>query len=320
MLRIGREIKQAKLVASSMTGLMKIGRPDLAMKRQIEILSTDSGAETAIAAADKSGLDLTDPAHSLALRALIAQLASLDRHDEAQKRVAAALELHPEAAAFHDLSGRAALASGGDSAKARASFERALELEAERATALIGLAEIAAAAGETQEAIALYDRAVASAPDDPAAARAAVALLWAQDRFEERERRLAEMVARNPRDAVAANALAVSLAERGGDLDQALAAAKRAAFFAAAIPEAQETLGWVHLLRVEHASAVEVLQAAVDARPDVTSARYRLGQALAASGNADRARAEFDAVISAGGEESGEAKVELARLKNATEK
>jgi tetratricopeptide (TPR) repeat protein len=313
MIHLGREIETAKLVADNMTRLMKSGRVGLAMAQQIEILSADSGPEAAIVAADNSRLDLSEPKNSLALRALIEQLAVLGRHDEAKKRVAAGLELHPESPELHDLSGRAILNAGGDPKQARAGFDRSLELQPERATALIGLAELAAAAGANNEAIALYDRALASAPTDPAPARAAVALLLGPDQVEEREKRLAEMVTRNPRDAFAANALALSLVARGGDLDRALSYAKRAAYFTT-VPEADETLGWVHYTRGEHATAVEVLQAVVASRPDAAGARYRLALALAANGDSEQARKEFDAVISAGGRESEKARKEIARM------
>ena len=313
MIRVGRDLNKPKLILDSMTRLVKSGRAGLAMAQQIAILVAESGPESAIVATDKSRLDLTDPTNSLALRALIEQMAVLKRHDQARERVAAGLELHPDSSVFHELSARAILAAGGDSEEARVALERSLELEPERATALIGLAELAAAAGANDEAIALYDRAQASSPEDPAPARAAVALLQAPDRIEEREERLATMVVRNPRDAFAANALAQSLAGRGGDLDRALSYAKRAAYFST-VPDATETLGWVHLLRGEHATAVEILQAVVDSRPTAMRARYRLGLALAANGDSVRAREEFDAVISGGGDEAEKARSEVARM------
>jgi len=316
MVRVGREIKTAKVVAEGISRLMKAGMPGLAMAQQIEILSEDSGPEMAIVAADKSGLDMTDPKNSAALRALIEQLAALGRHEDARERVAAGLKKHPESAEFHDLSARALLAAGGDPEQVRAGFERSLELEPERSNALIGLAELAVAAGKNDEAIALYDRALTSTPDDPVPARAVVALLQGPEQTVERERRLTEMVARNPRDAFAANALAQSLAERNADLDRALSSAERAAYFAT-VPDANETLGWVRLLRGEYASAIEILQAVVDSEPEDSRARYRLGLAWAGQGDRERARKEFDAVITMDGAESEGARREIARLKKA---
>jgi tetratricopeptide (TPR) repeat protein len=256
---------------------------------------------------------MTDPDNAEALGALIEELAALGRHDEARERVAAGLKQHPDSAEFHELSARALLTAGGDPGKVRAGFERSLELQPERAGALIGLAELATAAGANAEAIALYDRARASAPDDPRPARAAITLLQGPDQIKERERRLIEMVVLNPRDAYAANALAQSLAARRGDLDLALAYAERAAYFVT-VPEAKETLGWVHLLRGEHALAIEILQPVVDERPDAWTARYRLGLARSAQGDPVRARTEFDAVIEAGGPESEKARLEVARM------
>jgi tetratricopeptide (TPR) repeat protein len=299
-----------------MTRLVRSGMNSLAMAQQIETIAEETGPEAAIEAADKSGLDLADPKNAEALGALIEQLAVLGRHDDARKRVADGLEQHPDSAEFHSLAARALQAAGGDQEQVRAGFERSLELEPERADALIGLAELAAASGANAEAIALYDRALTSTPDDPAPARAAVALLQGPEQAVEREKRLTEMVTRNPRDAFAANALALSLVEREADLALALSFAERAAYFVT-VPEAKETLGWVHLLRGENAKAVEILQAYVDSRPDGSRARYRLGLALAALGDAERARKEFDAVIELDGAEREGARREIARMTKA---
>jgi tetratricopeptide (TPR) repeat protein len=313
MIHVADELSQPKLVAQSMARLVTLDHAAEAMVQQIAILANRSGRQAAIDSAVKSGLDLTEPVNAVALRALLDEYAALAQHDEAKARIDAALELHPDAAAFHALRARVLLAAGGGVEEARESCERALELDAEHAWALVGMAEVMAREGARDEAIALYDRASVADPDEVEYERAAIALLQAMGRVEEAEARLAALVVRNPRDARAAFALAKSLAERGGDLDRALSYAKRAAYFVE-VPEAQELLGQIHIQRGEYDAAVEALTAAVESRPDATSAQYQLGRALSGKGESARAREAFDAVIRANGAEAERARTEISRL------
>jgi tetratricopeptide (TPR) repeat protein len=313
LIHVADELSQPKLVAQGMTRLLTTGHAPMAMALQLEILANRSGHQAAIDSAEKSGLDLTDPENALALRALLEQEAALAQHEKARARIEAALDLHPDAAAFHELSARVLLAAGGPVEEARASYERALALDPEHAGALAGMAELAANEGARDEAIALYDRASAADPDENDYERAAIELLLAGGRNEDAERRLALLVDRNPRDARASFSLAKSLAEREGDLDRALSYAKRAAYFTD-VDEAPELLGRIRLQRGELDAAVEVLTAAVESRPEAASARYQLGLALAAKGEAARARAEFDAVIRSDDALAERARVEITRL------
>jgi tetratricopeptide (TPR) repeat protein len=310
---VADELSQPKLVTQALSRLVAADHSDLALAVQIAILADRSGSQAAIDSAERSGLDLTDPGNAVALRALLDEHAALEQHDAARARIDAAIELHPDTAAFHALRARVLLAAGGGVEEARASYERALELSSEQAWALAGMAELMAREEAWDESIALYDRASAADPDEVEYERAAIALLQAAGRTKDAEARLAALVERNPRDARAAFALAKSLAERGSDLDRALSYGKRAAYFIE-VPEAQEMLGRIHLQRAEYDAAVEVLTAAVESRPDATSARYQLGLALSAKGEPARAREAFDAVILAEGVEAERARTEISRL------
>ena len=313
MIRVADELAQPKLVAGGMARLVENGYAAEAMAMQVAITANRLGRQAAIDWAVVSGLDLTDPLNATALRALLDEYSALAQHDAAKAQVDAALESHPDAATFHSLRASVLLAAGGSVEEARGSYERALELDAEHAWALAGMAELVAGEGARDKAIALYDRASAADPDETEYERAAIALLQAAGRTEDAEARLAALVVRNPRDARAAFALAKSLAERGSDLDRALSYAKRAAYFVE-VPQAQELLGRVHRQRGEYDAAVEVLSAAVESRPDATSAHYQLGLALSAKGEPARAREAFDAVIRAEGVEAEQARTEISRL------
>jgi len=313
LIDVADELSQPKFVTFGMTRLLATERGDLAMARQIAILADRSGSQAAVDSAVSSGLDLNDPVNAIALRELLDQHAALAQHEAAKTRIDAAIELHPDTPAFHALRARVLLAAAASVEEVQASYEHALELSSQQAWALAGMGQLMAREGALDQAVDFYDRAFLADPDEVEYARAAIALLQDAGRTEDAEARLAALVARNPRDARAAFALAKSLSERGGDLDRALAYAKRAAYFIE-VPEAQEMLGRIHLQRGEPDAAVEVLSAAVESRPDATSARYHLGRALSANGEAARAREEFDAVILAEGVEADQARTEISRL------
>ena len=138
--------------------------------------------------------------------------------------------------------------------QAREAFERTLELDPRHARALAGLAELSAEAGARDAALALYDRAAETDPDEPAHGLAAVKLLLDAQATEQAARRLEQLLDRHPREASAANDLARILAERG-ELDRALELAERAAWFRE--PEAEVTLARIRELRAEQGRAAE---------------------------------------------------------------
>jgi tetratricopeptide (TPR) repeat protein len=246
------------IVAQGLERLARLpGQAATAAAEEAELLATSKGPALAVEAVENSGLDLTDPAHQIALRMLLVQLAALEEHTKADALVRAALEAHPEEPVFHELRGRSLQASRKppDSPKrVREAFERALELEPDYAPALAGLAELSAEAGERDAALALYDRAAEADPKQPAYPLAAAKLELDAQRTDEAALRLEQLLDRHPREAGAANDLAVILAERG-ELDRAFGLAKRAAWFHQ--PEAEVTLARVEELRAERNQTAE---------------------------------------------------------------
>jgi tetratricopeptide (TPR) repeat protein len=176
-------------------------------------------------------LDLEDPRNAEALRAWVSYLAEVGEPERALAAVDAALVEHPEAAALHEIRGRALAATGAPAEAVRAAYARAVELDPEQADALAGLAESAARAGDRDEALALYARAAAADPAAAAPLRAAAELLIALGRTPEAETRLAEALEREPYDPAASARLAALLQARGGEPERALGLARRAARF-----------------------------------------------------------------------------------------
>jgi len=214
--------------------------------------ASPDGAVEAVETIEESDVDLTDPINAAALRALLTYLAELGEHERAAKRIDSALAAHPETAVFHELNGRALSAAGKSPEKAREAFDRALELDAEHAAALIGLAALSAQAGEVDAALALYDRATDLDSEDPEAILAAAVLVQGAGRTADAQKRFTAVLLEYPRETDAAIGIARNLAEQG-EFEKSLDYARWAEWLRA--PEAEETMAWIEGLRAQQGGA-----------------------------------------------------------------
>jgi tetratricopeptide (TPR) repeat protein len=253
-----------------------------------ELEARAEGPTAAIRSLEESQIDLDEPGNEAGLRALCEHLIAAGRSKEALERVDSALRQHPEFAAYHDVRARVVI-NAGRPEDAKPSFERALELDPELAPALAGLALIAEAEGELEQARSLLARAAGADALNASYPYQAAQLELAAGHPQEAEVQLREALRRDPLHAQAANDLAWLLAERGEELDLALELALRARQ-GDKTAEILDTLGWVRFKRGNHEAAVASLRAAHALQPDSPSIAYRLGLALAETGEVDRAR------------------------------
>jgi len=282
-----------------------LGHAALALRRE--------GPDAAARRLAEAELDLTDPAHEEALRALSRYLLEAGAPERALDHVDRALTAHPEAASFHDLRGRI-LFNAGRVEEALAAFERALELDADLGPALEGLSLLVEAAGDGARARELAERAAEVQPENAGYAYRVGRLALAAGEQQEARRWMREALERDPLHAQANNDLAWILATGGERLDEALVRARRAA---ATLRSANvlDTLGWVHLQREEDEEAAEVLEEAHGLEPGSASIAYRLSLALAGTGHEDRARDLLRGALDSGAfPEAEQAREQLARL------
>jgi len=253
-----------------------------------------------------------DEDHSL-LTALVDALQAAERGGEALAEIDAALAKQPDSAQLNQLRGTI-LASAGRGNEAKQAFDKALSLDPENANAMAGLATLAAEAGRLDEAVDLFVKAAATAPEPSTYLYSAGQLAWSAGDPATAEKHFREVIRLSPGNAGARNDLAWLLAERGEDLDLALALAQEARGIDES-PEILDTLGWVHLKRGETQAAVTTFEQALEAQPDSASIRYRLGVALSQAGNAEGARSMLQGALDAGAfPEAEDARRELAQL------
>ncbi len=250
-IRLAHQMKRHKIVVQGLQRLSRLpGQAPIAIAEEASILASDGHTEQAAEVVETSTLDLTNPANAVALRVFVELLGTLEQHAKAADLLNQALSAHPDEAVFHELLG-GALHQADQAEEARASFDRALELDDQSWRTLAGLASLSAGGGQTAEALSLYDRALAANPDDPGPALSAVGLLGDRDP-EEAIRRYEALLDAHPRTPAAANSLAEILVDRN-ELDRANRLAQRAAWFG--LPEAQDTLARIRTLRGEAAPA-----------------------------------------------------------------
>jgi tetratricopeptide (TPR) repeat protein len=197
----------------------------------VRVRSGPAASARTVLMADR--INLTASVNAPALSSLVEDLIALGRIDAALARVDAALRVSPKSSALHALKGSALVKSGGDVEAARAAFERAIEIDADNAVALRGLAALEAKHDDAEAALALYRRATSADPEDTVALQRSSDLLASQGRPGEAERDLEALLERDHYDGAAALQLAQLRLERdrGEDRKRTLVLLRRATRF-----------------------------------------------------------------------------------------
>ena len=248
--RVAHRTGRHNMAAGALRRLAAIpGHQALAAAEEATLLAADQGAELAVAAIERTQLDLTDPANLPGLEGLVLHLAEAGLHERALERVAAAIDTYPDDAALLTLDGRVRERAWQSP---RESYDRALALVPDYAPALAGLASLSEAGGDLESALELNERAATALPSDPQAAMDAARLLAELDRKEECVERLKALLLAHPREARAALLLAKVLAEMG-ELERAESLSERARWLGA--PDAEAALERIRSMRGESAQA-----------------------------------------------------------------
>jgi Flp pilus assembly protein TadD len=203
-----------------------------------------------------------------------------------------------------------------DYASAEKALRKAMELEPSNPALYGMLGTIYRDQGQTDRAIAEFDRLVAKS-SKPAAVQTLIGtLLQAQQRFDEAKKRYEEALNLDPNTPVAANNLAWLIAERGGDLNVALQLARTAKAGLPDSPEVSDTLGWVLYKKGLFSQAVSALAESVAKKPEVAVFHYHLGLSYAKAGNAGLARQTLNTALTLDPKspQAAEARAELSRL------
>lgn len=161
------------------------------------------------------------------------------------------------------------LADGGEATEALQHLERFAAAQPRYTVDMaLGQGEILIADGQIDRALTLYDDVLAAYPGDSRVQYARAFLLEDMDRVDDALHQLRLVLAKNPSDANALNALGYTLADRTDQVDEAFQLIERAYQMDSNSPAIIDSLGWVQFKRGNLDEARELLERAYDMFPD----------------------------------------------------
>lgn len=145
------------------------------------------------------------------------------------------------------------------------------------ARGLLMEAQLQLTQGKRSEAVATFGNLVKRFPNQPTLAYQYAQLLEEADRFDEAEKVLRDLLAKNPLDANALNALGYMFAERGDRLDEAVQLLQRALKIEPGNPSFLDSLGWAYFQQGNLAGAEAPLAEAAAKLPNNSVIQDHLG-------------------------------------------
>jgi tetratricopeptide (TPR) repeat protein len=196
-----------------------------------------------------------------------------------------------------DMVGRFQLASGKP-VEAEAAFLKSIELAPEFTAPYYQLGLLYAAQKKFPEAEARLAK-VLEKDDKNVGAHALLGMvLNSEGKIDAANKEYRKVLTLSPKNPLAANNLALNLAEGGGNLDEALKFAQIAREAAPEEPSVGDTLGWVHYKKGLIDIAYPLIADAAGKMKNNASVRYHHGMVLAKKGKNKEAAAELNAALS----------------------
>jgi len=176
-------------------------------------------------------------------------------------------------------------------------FNEQREVNSQLREQLFGLeADILARAGAATDALRLLDQALADTPDNTALRYARAMVREQQDDLAAMERDLRSIIAEDPNNATALNALGYTLADRTTRYQEAQELIARAMALQPSEPAIQDSMGWVLFRMGRYDESVVYLTRAYAAFPDAEVAAH-LGEVLWVKGDNDAALAVWQGAL-----------------------
>ncbi|MBK1645158.1 hypothetical protein CKO25_10965 [Thiocapsa imhoffii] len=188
-------------------------------------------------------------------------------------------------------------ASSGDIAGSREILQGLRNQGPENAILLYLIeAEVLESVGSDEDAMAVYDRALATYPDDETLLYARALAAVKRDRIEQAERDLRRIIEIDPDHADALNALGYTLADRTDRYEEALVLIERAYTLKPDEPAILDSMGWVYFRLGQYELALDYLERALEAMSDGEIAAH-LGEVLWAMDRHPEALAVWNAAL-----------------------
>jgi tetratricopeptide (TPR) repeat protein len=203
-----------------------------------------------------------------------------------------------------------------DFTHAQAALEQAVKLDPNNVDAILNLAQVEVALGTVDHAVATYRQAIARNPRD---VRAYVLLGTLQDsrgEWQDAQRQYRKALQVKTDYPVAANNLAYSMLEHGGNSSVALSLAQTARRGLPESPSTADTLAMAYYKNGTYGLAANLLKEAVKKRPLDAIYHYHLGLVYEKQKNMVQARSEFERALAIAPQaaEAGQIRKALAQI------
>jgi len=301
--------KSIEVAPQSAFGYVQLGNLKFAQKQN-----------KAAATAFQQALDRNDSS-SDALRGLMNTYIAQNQVDQAITSANAQISKSPGNSRFYDLLGTVLYRNKKDVKAAEAALNKALELDAYNSDAMVKLGEIQAASGETDQAIAMYQKSLKEHPRQAGVYVLLGQLYESKSQWKKAEDAYQNALAIKPEDPVASNNLANVILHEGGNFDVALSLAQTARRGLPDSADVADTLGWIYYQKGAYRSAISLLQEALSLRlknklPENADVHYHLGLAYEKTDQPQLARQQLQQVlkINPNYSDAAEVKKQLARL------
>jgi putative PEP-CTERM system TPR-repeat lipoprotein len=192
-----------------------------------------------------------------------------------------------------------ALTAKGNTAAAAAAYYAGLE-RIDNGEMAVRVYEILAAAGQSEQAGRALEQWLARNPDDVAVLTATATLLVQSGRVDEAIARYEKALRSSPDNALALNNLSWLYQSKGDARAQEVA--KRAYDLNPKDPDVLDTYGWILIESDQNERGIGLLRRAIELSPETESptTRYHLAVGLAKVGEVDAALEELEALLSSG--------------------
>ncbi len=215
---------------------------------------------------------------------------SQKQYNEAIIRLNTMIKEQPDNAMLHELLGEVYIAQK-KFAKAEKSIRKAIDINNKWSLPYTSLASLHLAQKDIDGAIRVYQQALETLPKDTQLMAKLAKIYERQDNHEKAMSIYENILAIEPDNALAANNLAVMLADKKGD-PASLQRAKKLAlrFEQSSNPGFLDTIGWIYYKTGEVEKALPILEKVVEKAGNVPIFQYHLGMAFYKTGNQDAAK------------------------------
>jgi tetratricopeptide (TPR) repeat protein len=301
LLKGGRGHPEAVMIrASALLGLGRPGEARALLEQVVKVFPRDARAQERLGLAylregkprqalEPFGKALEiNPKNPGPLASSVSVLLADKRPDQAMTRVNAWVQKVGDSATARELAGQV-LRFKGDKAGAREQFQRAIALDAGASEAYMALAKLEPWPQGVRRAIADLDKALEKRPNYLQAHMLKGTLFSVMGQSAEAQKAYRKALEIKPDFPAALNELAWSLAENGGNLDEALKFAEKSVELSPKVDVFNDTLGWIYVKKGVYLKAATHLEMAATSLSGNPVVLYHLGKAYEGIGDVSRA-------------------------------